>query len=60
MAPELLEGKTDISERTDVYAFGILVYEVRACNDISVGNVVHRRSRSSSELFRSPTVHPPQ
>ena len=60
MAPELLEGKTDISERTDVYAFGVLVYEVRAYNGISIGNAVHRRSRSSSELFRSPTFHPPR
>ena len=42
MAPELLEGKTDASKESDVYAFGMVMYEVRVHHNISIGYAIHR------------------
>jgi hypothetical protein len=42
MAPELLAVGRAASKAADVYAFGMLAYEVRVRHDISIGYVIHQ------------------
>jgi len=43
MAPELLKSGTDITKASDMYAFGVVIFEVRACHDISIACFIHYR-----------------
>ena len=43
MAPELLKLESDISKEADMYAFGMVIFEVRAHHGISIVYFVHHR-----------------